>query len=885
MRASRVFLGMGLALSTLVPGVARAGQCILMYSSSANWEDPQNWGGACDGMTPDQRRVPNFDDDVLIGGSEFLAILSTDVSVKSLTVAGGGLSIAPGGHLTVSNGGAVTGSGLGVDGGLFDINGTFVLSMSSYALGVSKNGVVNVNSGATLDFSLGRTDEAPPIAYLQTGGILHNYGTITSDDAGGGVVTSGLINDGVVTASLGRLQVFGAPNDAMTAAAGGQGPFAPGAGGTVCLCGPRVLPPAGVNGAGKIEIGLGFSNWSIGNVIVPPGTNFTPQELDVTAGTFELDTDVTVPVVRLAAGFRTGSATLTASSQLWLGLPQYTAGIQGPGTTVVGPNATGRFATASGGSGGASFDQGHTFINNGTLLWDQNDGPGTISLNQATLINNGTMEIDNDSQALLETTYGGLIGCCGGVLKNQGTIIRDKSPGIAQLIVPTEDPAIIEVKTGTLEIGQWKPQGAGGEEIIESGAKLQNDYTTFGDATVTKSGGELRGHRGSSGPGLFKPSLVIQNPSYGVNSPFGAIVTASLHVLGNFTIGNGGFLEVNADPSSDGAGPLWVDGNSSLGGIVDVVLPPTLVLHDGDHIPLIHETGSGTISGTFSGFVACDMIGCGTLPHPPTFSAVYSATDVYLVVTLPPLGSPVPTVANLTVLELGKISGTIATFTDSNGQSMNAADFTATIDWGDGTTTPGVVSGSGTTLSVAPDATSHAYADEGSYTLTVTVTNVHTAATGHGQGTVTVGDADALTIVSGPQFTAQANVAATNVITATFNDAIAQAASDFTATVDWGDGTSSAGLVTGGGAASLIVKGTHTYGAGGTFTVATTLAEDITGGRSATVSGPVTVTAAGGGTGGHGGSSGGGCGATPFAGPLPWLAPAAWILARRRKRA
>lgn len=147
MRASWAFLGMGLALSTLVPSVARAGQCILMYSSSPNWEDPQNWGGACDGVTPDQRRVPKFDDDVLIGGSEFLAILSSDVSVKSLTVAGGGLSIAPGGHLTVSDGGAVTGSGLGVDGGLFDINGTFVLSMSSYALGVSKNGVVNVNSG------------------------------------------------------------------------------------------------------------------------------------------------------------------------------------------------------------------------------------------------------------------------------------------------------------------------------------------------------------------------------------------------------------------------------------------------------------------------------------------------------------------------------------------------------------------------------------------------------------------------------------------------------------------------------------------------------------------------------------------------------------------
>ena len=167
------------------------------------------------------------DDDVVFGSSEFLGLLSSDVTVKSVSIGAGGLSVQPGGHLTVTNGGGVSGAGLSVDGGAFDINGTFVLSMSSYALSASKNGVITVNPGATLDFSNSRTDVAPPIAYLQSGGILHNYGTITSDDAGGGVVTSGLINDGVVTASLGRMQVFGAPNDAMDASAGGMGPCRP----------------------------------------------------------------------------------------------------------------------------------------------------------------------------------------------------------------------------------------------------------------------------------------------------------------------------------------------------------------------------------------------------------------------------------------------------------------------------------------------------------------------------------------------------------------------------------------------------------------------------------------------------------------------------------
>ncbi len=892
MRSSWVLLGVGLALSPVLTGVARAGNpCIFAYSNSPNWEDPTNWGGGCDGATPGDRRVPNFDDDVIFGTSEFLGLLSSNVSVKSLTIAAGGLSIQPGGHLAVANGGGVSGAGLSVDGGEFEINGTFVLSMSSYALSASQNGLIIVNAGATLDFSSPRTDVAPPIAYLQTGGILHNYGTITSDDAGGGLVTSGLINDGVVTASLGRMQVFGAPNNAMDAAAGGTGPFAPGAGGTVCLCGPRVLPPAGANGAGIIEVGLGFSDWSAGNVVVPPGTNFTPHELDVTGpGQIELQEDVTVPVVRLSQGLRTGSGALTVSSQLWLGLPGYSGTVRGAGTTVLATGATGRFS-ANGGSAGAAFDEGHTFINNGTLIWDQNDNPSTISLNQATLVNNGTLEIDNDSQPVIETTYGGLIGCCGGVLKNMGTITRDKSAGTAQLLVPTEDSGLIQVKTGTLEIGKWDPQGASVEEIVESGATLQNDYTTYGDATVTKTGGELKGKRGPQAVAQFKPGLIILNPNYGANSPFGSIVDASLHVLGNFTIGQGGFLQVSADPTNEMAGPLWVDGNSSLGGIVDVVIPAGYQLHNGDQIPLVHQTQGGTLSGAFTGFVACNETSCGNMQHPPTFTPVYTATDAYLLVALPATGSPVLTVANLNVVEFVALNGTPAFFTDSNGQSMNASDFSATLDWGDGATTVGVVAGSGTTLSVTTGSPGHSYTHEGVYTLTVTVVNIHTGASGSGHGQVTVSEGDVLTVASGPAFTAQATLPATNVTTATFTDSIPQASSDFTAMIDWGDGTTSTGTVSGGSGSPLVVKGTHTYAIAGAVTVKTALT-DALGTAHVIASGMILVAPpplTDGGTGGVGGGgmSGGGCGMSGGGGgvvPLPWFLPAAWLFRRRRKR-
>jgi hypothetical protein len=60
---------------------------------------------------------------------------------------------------------------------------------------------------------------------------------------------------------------------------------------------------------------------------------------------------------------------------------------------------------------------------------------------------------------------------------------------------------------------------------------------------------------------------------------------------------------------------------------------------------------------------------------------------------------------------------TVATFTDSDG-SLSPADFSATIDWGDGATSPGSVSLSGTIYMVSG---AHSYGDEGRYTVQVGV--------------------------------------------------------------------------------------------------------------------------------------------------------------------
>jgi hypothetical protein len=181
----------------------------------------------------------------------------------------------------------------------------------------------------------------------------------------------------------------------------------------------------------------------------------------------------------------------------------------------------------------------------------------------------------------------------------------------------------------------------------------------------------------------------------------------------------------------------------------------------------------------------------------------------------------------------------VASFTDSN-PAATPADFTATIDWGDGTpVTAGTFGLSEDTFVVVGQ---HTYADEGVYNATVTISDV---APGTGTATVnpvgTISEAD---VLSGTpkMLSAMPGISFSGTV-ATFSDSLTSAvASDFSATIDWGDGTSSAGTVTGGGGA-FEVSGTHTYAAAGTFPVVVTLADDPPGTATATVTSTAQVLA------------------------------------------
>jgi hypothetical protein len=186
---------------------------------------------------------------------------------------------------------------------------------------------------------------------------------------------------------------------------------------------------------------------------------------------------------------------------------------------------------------------------------------------------------------------------------------------------------------------------------------------------------------------------------------------------------------------------------------------------------------------------------------------------------------------DFSVAEGSMFNGAVATFEDDNG-AATPADFTATIDWGDGSaTTPGTIASSSAAFTVSGQ---HTYADEGSFTVTVTISDV---SPGTGTATVTdtatVTEADSLT-GSPVSFSAAAGTPFTGTV-ANFSDTLTtNVPGDFTATINWGDATTSAGTVTGGGG-SFAVSGTHTYAGTGTFSVTVTLSDDAPGTATAQV--------------------------------------------------
>jgi hypothetical protein len=256
--------------------------------------------------------------------------------------------------------------------------------------------------------------------------------------------------------------------------------------------------------------------------------------------------------------------------------------------------------------------------------------------------------------------------------------------------------------------------------------------------------------------------------------------------------------------------------------------------------------GHTTTASTAAGTILLDPVPLGTLPgNPPpipeysitgTNSYVAAGTDpVSIVVTGP--GSSTTTIQSKAIIADAALSstsvainpvlgnpfnGVVAAFTETN-PSASAGQFTAIINWGDGTTTTGAVSSStsgssGATFNVAG---SHTYLAPGSYPVTVTITDTNGGATATQLNTTV----SPLMPTNGTTVNPTAETAFTGIIGSFVDtDTKNAATTSFTAVITWGDGHTStastaAGTIQLSGTNQFLISGTNTYATAGNYPI------------------------------------------------------------------
>jgi len=237
----------------------------------------------------------------------------------------------------------------------------------------------------------------------------------------------------------------------------------------------------------------------------------------------------------------------------------------------------------------------------------------------------------------------------------------------------------------------------------------------------------------------------------------------------------------------------WGDGNTSVGFVSDGATPKSFVI-------------TGTHTYAKEGFYSMSINIDDSDGDHTTISQNVHVTDA------PINGSAIDFSASSGVA----FTRAVVHFDDANSFET-AADFDAIVDWGDGSApeTESVTANASGGFDVRGD---HTYATAGTYSFVA-----HTAGKSF-SGTATVTPpapvvlANGISGVEGSLFTGKV---------ATFNDADPNVPyTDFTAAIEWGDGSTSAGIV----GPDFTVKGSHTYVKFGLYTLKVTVT--IQGGAS-----------------------------------------------------
>jgi len=197
---------------------------------------------------------------------------------------------------------------------------------------------------------------------------------------------------------------------------------------------------------------------------------------------------------------------------------------------------------------------------------------------------------------------------------------------------------------------------------------------------------------------------------------------------------------------------------------------------------------------------------------------------------------PVPTASGttLTAIEGMGLTDTVATFSDADG-AATASEYLATIAWGDGSSSPGTITGP----DAGPFAVSgtHTYAEEGANALTVYIVDTSDPTnTAIVTSIVNVGDAPLSASCAMPAN----SLTSFSGTAATFTDGDPGATrSDYSATISWGDGSSAPGTVSGPDGGPFTISSAHVFATTGKFNITTTV-NDAGGAATSTTCGLLT---------------------------------------------
>jgi len=190
---------------------------------------------------------------------------------------------------------------------------------------------------------------------------------------------------------------------------------------------------------------------------------------------------------------------------------------------------------------------------------------------------------------------------------------------------------------------------------------------------------------------------------------------------------------------------------------------------------------------------------------------------------------------SLNAVEGTSFSGVVGTFTDTD-PSARIANFSTSIVWGDGATSSGTVQATTNGFQVIGD---HTYADEGSNTISATINDID-GSSGTATSMAQVADNDAITAtgynlsgLEGQQV---------NGIVATFTDVTnpTNLPGDLTANINWGDGSTTAGIVSLQGNL-YVVRGMHAYVEIGSYSISVAIQDDGSGVASASTTSSVSI--------------------------------------------